>query len=64
MIAAQPSTAANLVFLRDKGVIFTGARDGFVMYGVQGRSWVALGDPVGPPAGHAELIRAFPRARR
>jgi phosphatidylglycerol lysyltransferase len=59
VIAAQPSTAANLVFVRDKGVIFNGARDGFVMYGVQGRSWVALGDPVGPPAVHAELIRAF-----
>ena len=32
------------------------------MYGVQGRTWVALGDPVGPPARIPELIRAVPRA--
>ena len=30
---------------------FSSTRDkyGFVMYGVQGRTWAALGDPVGPP---------------
>ena len=30
-----------------------------MMYGVQGRTWVALGDPVGPPDRCAELIRLF-----
>jgi phosphatidylglycerol lysyltransferase len=29
------------------------------MYGVAGRSWVALGDPVGPPAEHAEVAWRF-----
>jgi phosphatidylglycerol lysyltransferase len=29
------------------------------MYGVEGRTWVALGDPVGPPEVRAALIRAF-----
>ncbi len=29
------------------------------MYGAQGRSWVALGDPVGPPEAAPDLIRAF-----
>jgi phosphatidylglycerol lysyltransferase len=29
------------------------------MYGVQGRTWVALGDPVGPDAAMAGLIRGF-----
>ena len=49
LVAAQPATSANLVFLRDKGLIFDDERRGFVMYGVQGRTWVAMGDPVGPP---------------
>ena len=47
-IVRQTSTAANLVFLRDKGVLFDDARDAFVMYAVQRRTWVAMGDPVGP----------------
>ena len=30
-----------------------------MMYGVQGRTWVALGDPVGPPDRIGTLIRLF-----
>jgi phosphatidylglycerol lysyltransferase len=30
-----------------------------VMYGVQGRTWVALGDPVGPRERLSRLVRAF-----
>src|SRR5262249_35910681 len=33
--------------------------DAFVMYQVSGRSWISLGDPVGPIARHAELVWAF-----
>ncbi len=29
------------------------------MYGVAGRSWVALGDPIGPPDEHDELVWRF-----
>ena len=39
--------------------MFNGDRTGFVMYGVQGRTWVAMGDPVGPEAAVSGLIRAF-----
>jgi phosphatidylglycerol lysyltransferase len=59
IIATQSSAQPNLVFLRDKGVLFNEDRTGFVMYGVQGRTWVALGDPVGPPEKTAGLIRLF-----
>jgi phosphatidylglycerol lysyltransferase len=59
LVAAHPSTSANLVFLRDKGLIVDDERRGFVMYGVQGRTWVAMGDPVGPPALQRTLIRRF-----
>jgi phosphatidylglycerol lysyltransferase len=47
------------VFLRDKALLFNQDRSAFVMYAVQGRSWVALGDPVGPPAAHEHLIVQF-----
>jgi phosphatidylglycerol lysyltransferase len=59
IIASQRSATANLVFLRDKTMLFDDQRRGFVMYGVEGRTWVALGDPVGPADVQAELIRRF-----
>ena len=58
-IAAQAATFPYLVYLRDKALLFDEERKGFVMYGVQGRTWVALGDPVGPPDRLAGLIRLF-----
>lgn len=59
IIAAQRDTAAYLVYLRDKALLFDEQRRGFIMYGVEGRTWAALGDPVGPPETHANLIRLF-----
>ncbi|HKT79468.1 MAG TPA: bifunctional lysylphosphatidylglycerol flippase/synthetase MprF [Vicinamibacterales bacterium] len=59
VIEAQPSTAPNLALLGDKALLFSDDRQAFVMYGVHGRTWVALGDPVGPPAHAPEMIRMF-----
>jgi phosphatidylglycerol lysyltransferase len=59
IIAAQPATYPHLVYLRDKAVVFDERREAFLMYGVQGRTWVALKDPVGPPSRVPELIRMF-----
>jgi phosphatidylglycerol lysyltransferase len=58
-IATQTSTFPNLVFLRDKSLLFDDDRTSFVMYGVQGRTWVALGDPVGRDDRLNDLIRLF-----
>ena len=58
-IAAQTATFPYLVYLRDKAVLFDDDRTAFVMYGVQGRTWVALGDPVGPEDRLNGLIRRF-----
>jgi phosphatidylglycerol lysyltransferase len=58
-IALQFSTVAFLVYLRDKSLMFDPERRGFVMYGVQGRTWVAMGDPVGPPSSVAPLVQRF-----
>lgn len=59
IVRRQSRTLPQLAFLRDKGLIFNADRTGFVMYGVRGRSWVALGDPVGPEAAVSDLIREF-----
>ena len=53
------ATSPFLVYLRDKALLFNDSRTAFVMYGVQGRTWVALGDPVGPEAELSGLVRAF-----
>ena len=58
-IAAQAATSPYLVYLRDKALLFDADRTSFVMYGVQGRTWVALGDPVGRPDRLAGLVRLF-----
>jgi phosphatidylglycerol lysyltransferase len=50
---------ANVVFLRDKALLFNEARTAFIMYGVRGQSWIALGDPVGPASEVPELIWRF-----
>ena len=58
-IASQRATYPYLVYLRDKTLLFDEHREAFVMYGVQRRTWVGLGDPVGPACRIPELIRAF-----
>ncbi|MBE0618132.1 MAG: bifunctional lysylphosphatidylglycerol flippase/synthetase MprF, partial [Proteobacteria bacterium] len=55
----SPHTEAYLALLGDKHLLFTESRAGFLMYGVQGRSWVALGDPVAPSEEAAELVWEF-----
>lgn len=59
IVATSPRADANLAFLGDKRFLFSDAGDAFIMYQVQGRSWVAMGDPVGPPERTSELLWAF-----
>jgi phosphatidylglycerol lysyltransferase len=59
IIATSRPTFANLALLGDKALLFSDNRRAFIMYGVEGRSWVALGDPVGPPEESAELVWRF-----
>jgi phosphatidylglycerol lysyltransferase len=62
LVAAAPELSANLALLGDKALLFAEKGDGFLMYAVEGRSWVALGDPIGPPAVRAELAWRFREA--
>jgi phosphatidylglycerol lysyltransferase len=59
VIALQTSVFPYLVYLRDKTVLFDDDKKGFVMYGVHGRTWVALGDPDDPSERTSDLIRLF-----
>jgi phosphatidylglycerol lysyltransferase len=59
LAAAAPETSANLALLGDKTLLFSGAGDGFLMYGVSGRSWISMGDPVGSDAARRELAWLF-----
>jgi phosphatidylglycerol lysyltransferase len=58
----SPRAGAQLALLGDKRLLFHESGEGFVMYGVSGRSWVSLGDPVGPPEVRAELAWRFHEA--
>jgi phosphatidylglycerol lysyltransferase len=57
--AAQGRTEAVLVAMGDKHLLFSEDRHAYIMYGRQGRSWVALFDPVGPREYWPELIWRF-----
>ncbi len=48
IIEASPDTTANLALLGDKNLMFDAGGKAFIMYEVAGRSWVAMGDPIGP----------------
>ncbi len=59
LVAAAPSTTAHLALVGDKGILFNDEGTAFLMYGVSGRTWVAMGDPVGTPSEQVELVRRF-----
>ena len=59
IVCAYPAAKANLALLGDKQFLFNETQSAFVMYGVQGRRWIALGDPIGPPEEAPALIRRF-----
>jgi phosphatidylglycerol lysyltransferase len=58
-IAVADESMANAALTGDKRLLFATDADAFVMYQISGRSWVALGDPVGPPEQQAKLAWAF-----
>jgi phosphatidylglycerol lysyltransferase len=56
-IAEQsPDAAAKLALLGDKDLLFSDSGEAFVMYAIEGRSWVAMGDPVGPSSEWPDLL--------
>jgi phosphatidylglycerol lysyltransferase len=59
VIVKSDLTVANASLMGDKRLLFNDGGDSFVMYQIAGRSWIALGDPVGPESGAEELVWRF-----
>lgn len=53
------STLAQAVFSGDKRVLMSSSGRGFLMYQIEGRSWISLGDPVGERSEQQELVWKF-----
>lgn len=48
IVRRSPKTYAYLALLGDKSFLLSESHSCFIMYGIEGRSWIAMGDPVGP----------------
>lgn len=59
IVDASPAAEARLALTGDKRFMFAADNSAFIMYGHSGRSWVAMGEPVGPKKAWQELLWAF-----
>ena len=60
LIKQFPSTQAHLALMGDKSLLFDAEYKAFVMFDTVGRSWVAMGDPVGEDEiARRELVWTF-----
>jgi phosphatidylglycerol lysyltransferase len=59
IVNGSPKTVSNLALLGDKFFLLNAEGNAFIMYGLEGRSWIAMGDPVGPQNEWVELIWTF-----
>ncbi|HXS22245.1 MAG TPA: bifunctional lysylphosphatidylglycerol flippase/synthetase MprF [Steroidobacteraceae bacterium] len=59
IINRSDNCLANAALTGDKRLLFNDSADTFLMYQVAGHSWIALGDPVGSPAGAEDLVWRF-----
>jgi phosphatidylglycerol lysyltransferase len=58
-IARSEQTLANAALTGDKRLLFATDDAAFIMYQIAGRSWVALGDPIGDPRHFEDLVWQF-----
>ena len=61
-ISRSEDTNANLALLGDKKLLFANGDTGFLMFQPVGKCWVAMGDPIGPPAVRERLVWEFRNA--
>ncbi|ATB30089.1 bifunctional lysylphosphatidylglycerol flippase/synthetase MprF [Melittangium boletus] len=60
LVARSPESSSHLALVGDKTLLFNEEGTAFLMYGVAGRAWVAMGDPVGgTPEEGTELAWRF-----
>ncbi|HUT70127.1 MAG TPA: bifunctional lysylphosphatidylglycerol flippase/synthetase MprF [Desulfatiglandales bacterium] len=59
IVQNSPRTYAGLALLGDKSFLFSQNGNAFIMYGIEGRSWVSMGDPIGREEEWPELTWQF-----
>ncbi len=59
IVAAGEATYAHLALLGDKRFLLDETQSAFIMYAITGRSWISMGDPVGPRQLWPELVWRF-----
>jgi phosphatidylglycerol lysyltransferase len=59
LVTHSPESMAYLALVGDKPLLFNESGTAFLMYAVSGRSWVCMGDPVGPAEEATELAWRF-----
>ncbi|HEX9942713.1 MAG TPA: bifunctional lysylphosphatidylglycerol flippase/synthetase MprF [Thermoanaerobaculia bacterium] len=59
LAGVSPRTYAYLALVGDKQLLFNETGTAFVMFGVERRSWVSMGDPVGSDRERADLVWTF-----
>jgi phosphatidylglycerol lysyltransferase len=59
LIAQAQDATANLALSGDKNLLFNKERTACIMFQASGSSWVAMGDPIGPPELGEELAWQF-----
>jgi phosphatidylglycerol lysyltransferase len=59
IINSSDNCLANAALTGDKRLLFNDSADALLMYQVSGRSWIALGDPVGSRGGVEDLVWRF-----
>ncbi|MEA2239101.1 MAG: phosphatidylglycerol lysyltransferase [Thermoanaerobaculia bacterium] len=59
ILTSETNSQGNLALLGDKPLLFSPSGRAFLMYGVEGRSWIAMGDPMGADDEKQELIWQF-----
>jgi phosphatidylglycerol lysyltransferase len=59
LVEKCPRTSSNLALLGDKFFLFNEAKTAFLMYGVEGKCWICMGDPIGDESAYRELLWLF-----
>ena len=59
IVRASPDTLSYLALLGDKSLLFSEDGTAFVTYGVEGGSFIAMGDPIGSPRRRKDLAWEF-----
>ncbi len=59
LVYKSKKTYAYLALLGDKYILFNPDKTAFIMYGSHGRSWIAMGDPIGYKTKFQDLLWTF-----